>query len=172
MPADAAVEMVNMPAALADMAEWAVGLFDQAGLELPPVRFVHHGGDMDPCLGREGLHHSVDGVNVVEICATEASWPTQVMILHETSHAWTDGQLTPQRKAAFQELRGWEHWRDYEAAGWHNNGTEQAAEIMVWGLIDRPIRIARINQAGCDDLEAGYLTLTGQAPLNGFRDLC
>jgi hypothetical protein len=94
------------------------------------------------------------------------------MILHETAHAWIEHQLTPERKAAFRELRGWEHWRDYDAAAWHNNGTEQAAEIMVWGLIDRPLRMVRINQAGCGDLEAGYVTLTGQGPLHGFGDYC
>lgn len=168
----AAVEMVNMPSEMAGMAEWAVDLFDQAGLELPPLRFVHHGGATEPCRGRAGLHHSVDGVSVIELCATEASFPNQVMILHESAHAWVDHQLTPERKDEFQDLRGWEHWRDYDAAAWHENGTEQAAEIMVWGLIDQPIRMIRIGQASCDELETGYVTLTEELPLNGFRDHC
>ena len=166
------LELVNMPADFAHMAWWAIDLFDQAGLELPPLRYVHHDGDRTPCSGRDGLHHEVDGVSVIELCATEAVFGVQVMVLHETAHAWADHSLTDERKLAFQELRGWEHWRNYQAAEWHENGTEQAAEIIVWGLIDRPIRMIRIDQTSCDDLTAGYLTLTGQAPLHGYRDHC
>lgn len=167
-----AVERVNMPAELADGTEWALDLFDEAALELPPIRFVHHGGATEPCRGRMGMHRAVDGVSIIEVCTSEASFPTRLMLLHEVAHAWTSHQLTPERKAQFQELRGWEHWRDYEAAEWHENGTEQAAEILVWGLSDRPLRMARIHQASCGELEAGYLTLTGRPPLHGFRDHC
>ena len=172
VPDTGSVEFVDMPPELADMADWALDLFDRADLELPQLRFVHHGGATEPCRGRAGLHHQVDGVGVIELCAIEASFPTQVMILHEIAHAWVGHQLTSERKAEFQALRGWEHWRDYEAAAWHENGTEQAAEIMVWGLIDRPLRMVRIYQTSCSELEAGYLTLTGVLPLNGFTDHC
>jgi hypothetical protein len=162
----AQVELVALPREFVAMAEWATDRFERAALELPPLRFVYHHGDRTPCRDRDGLHHPVDGINVIEICTTEPSFPTRVMILHETAHAWTDHALTSQRKAAFQDLRGWEYWRNYEDADWHENGTEQAAEIMVWGLIDRPIRIVRIFQNTCDQLNAGYRTLTGTAPLN------
>jgi hypothetical protein len=64
------------------------------------------------------------------------------------------------------------YWRNYAEVPWHENGTEQAAEIMVWGLIDEPLGMARIYQTTCSDLEAGYRALTGTAPLNGLRDLC
>ncbi len=168
----AAVELVDMNSEMTEMANWALDLFDQAQLELPPMRFVHHQGDREPCRGRDGLHRLVDGVSVIEVCATEATFPTQVMILHETAHAWVGHQLTDERKAEFKDLRGWEHWRDYEAAAWHDNGTEQAAEIMVWGLIDRPLRMVRIYDTTCADLEAGYSTLTSEPPLHGFRDYC
>lgn len=109
---------------------------------------------------------------MIDICATEVGRPTRVMVLHETAHAWAAAALTPERKLAFQELRGWTHWRDYEAAPWHENGTEQAAEIMVWGLIDEPLRMARIYQTSCAELEVGYRVLTGADPLHGLRDYC
>ena len=32
------------------------------------------------------------------------------------SGRWIGHQLTHERKIDFQELRGWEHWRDYEAS--------------------------------------------------------
>ena len=167
-----AVEFVGMPPEFTAAAMWAMNLFDQAGFDLPPLRYVFHGDTPEPCAGRHGLQHPVEGVNVIEICTAEMSAPEQVMVLHETAHAWLDHTLTDERKAVFQQLRGWIYWRDYEAAAWHDNGTEQAAEIMVWGLIDRPMAMVRINQNSCVELEAGYRALTGQAPLHGFRDSC
>jgi len=167
-----AVELVDMPADFAAAATWAMDLFHEAGFDLPPLRYVFHGEHAEPCSGRLGLQHRVDRVNVIELCTSEMSFPTQVRILHETAHAWVDHALTDDRKAAFQHVRGWTYWRNYELAPWHENGTEQAAEIMVWGLIDRPLAIVQINQNSCDELDAGYRALTGQAPLHGFRDAC
>lgn len=167
-----AVELVDMPAEFAAAVTWSTNLFDEAGLDLPPLRYVFHGDDSEPCAGRRGSHRHLDGVNVIEICTADMSSPTQGMILHETAHAWLDHALTDERKAAFRQLRGWTHWRNYDAAEWHDNGTEQAAEIMVWGLIDRPLAMVRIDQNSCDELDAGYRTLTGRAPHHGYRDAC
>lgn len=167
-----AVELVDLPADFAAAITWSTVLFDEAGLDLPPLRYVFHGADTEPCVGRPGMHHHRDGVNVIEICASEMTRPIEGMILHETAHAWIDHNLTDERKAAFQQLRGWTYWRNYDKAAWHDNGTEQAAEIMVWGLIDRPLAMIRLDQNSCDELDAGYRTLTGRAPLHGFRDEC
>ena len=166
------VELVDVPAAFAAATEWATDLFDEAGFDLPPLRYVFHGDTREPCAGRPGLHHRIKGVNVIEICTSKMTPATQVLILHETAHAWIDHTITDERKAAFQQLRGWTYWRNYGAAAWHDNGTEQAAEIIVWGLIDRPMAMIRINQNSCTELEAGYRALTGRAPLHGFEDAC
>ena len=133
---------------------------------------MYHGDATEPCSGRPGLHHRIDGVNVIEICTTEVTNPTRGLILHETSHAWIDQHLTDERKAAFKELRGWTYWRDYDAAAWHENGTEQAAEIMVWGVIDRPLEMIRITQNSCAELAAGYRTLTGRDAVHPYVDAC
>ena len=166
------VELIGTPPPFADAVSWSMGLFEQAGFELPPLRYVFHGDDPEACAGRPGVHHAHDGESVIEICTSEMSIATQIMILHETAHAWVDRTLTEDRKATFQRLRGWTHWRNYDAVAWHENGTEQAAEIIVWGLIDRPLAMIRIDQNSCEELDAGYRVLTGEAPLHGFRDAC
>lgn len=167
-----AVELVDLPPDLEDLATWALDLFDSAELELPPLRFVYHEATTEPCHGRVGSHHRSKGVSVINLCTSDITGAIQVMVLHETAHAWAAHSLDDDRKAAFKNLRGWEHWRDYEAAPWHENGTEQAAEFLVWGLLDRPYSMIRIYHSGCDELEAGYEALTGAPPLHGFTDKC
>lgn len=166
------VTFVDMPPEFVELANWATGLFEAAELDLPPMRFVYHGVDEQECGGYPG-HHVVEGaVSVIELCRDEINLPVKVLVVHEIAHAWARHSLTDERRAAFQAVRGWEHWHDYEAAEWYENGTEQAAEIMVWGLLDQPIKIMRINDASCDQLDAGYRALTGDAPLHGFTDRC
>ena len=167
-----AVVFTDTPAEVQDMAEWAIALFDQAGMTLPAIEFNFHGDDMSGCSGHEGLHRPNGAASVIELCTSAVSFPTQATILHEFAHAWVEHNADETTLGAFQELRGYEHWLDYSEAAWHENGTEQAAEIMVWGLVDRPMSMIRIPQNSCDDLLAGYVTLTGEQPLHGFRDLC
>jgi hypothetical protein len=163
---------VDMPDDFVAMANWAVDLFEEAGLRLPPMRFVHHGDDRNPCSGWRGAHRHVDGWSTIEICTSDPGKVTAALVLHETAHAWAAHELTDERKADFQVLRGWTHWSNHREADWHENGSEQAAEILVWGLIDRPVGIVTINANSCDDLDAGYRSLTGQPPLHGYRDHC
>lgn len=166
------VEFGAMPAEFVDMATWALGLFDEAGLALPPMSFDYHGDDTTPCSGWHGAHHSVDGGSIIDICTSDPGPVTAALVLHEIAHAWASIDLSEQRKDDFQALRGWTDWSNHADVAWHDNGAEQAAEIMVWGLIDRPVGIVTISDHSCDDLDAGYRALTGQAPLHGFRDFC
>lgn len=166
------VQFVDMPDEFADMADWAVDLFEEAGLGLPPIQFVYHGDDQAPCSGWRGAHRHLDGRSTIDICTSDPGNVTAGLVLHETAHAWAAQELSADRKADFQALRGWTHWSNHQSAEWHENGSEQAAEMMVWGLIDRPVGIVTINDHSCDDLDAGYRSLTGQPPLHGYRDHC
>lgn len=168
----ASVDYVDTPAEVVEMAEWALDLFDEAAMDLPPVEFRYHDGDLDECRGHQGLHRARPDHSVIDICADDLGWSTQVMLLHELAHAWSEHTATDGARARFQQLRGYDHWLDYEEAMWHENGTEQAAEILVWGLVDRPMAMSRIADNGCDDLLAGFVTLTGRQPLHGHTDLC
>jgi hypothetical protein len=55
---------------------------------------------------------------------------------------------------------------------WHDRGAEHAAEIIAWGLIDRPTRPGHIDQNSCEELLAAYTTLIGETPLHVFTEAC
>ena len=166
------VDLVGLPAEYEELVEWALSRFDEAGLELPPLRITHHGDDREPCQGVGGFHRSRDGISVIDFCTTKVGMFAERLVLHELAHAWTDHQLTDARKSEFQDLRGWTHWVAHEDASWDELGCEQAAEIIAWGLSDRPIRSILIAQASCEDFEVGYRTLTGRPPPPGHPDRC
>lgn len=168
---DERAEAFELPEAFPELVAWAVDRFEQAGLDLPSMRVVYHDGDRARCDGSLGLHQVAAEVDLVDVCST-APLPTQAIVLHEMAHAWAAHFLDSERRDAFQEVRGWEHWHDYEAAAWKDNGAEQAAEIMVWGLIDRPHNLHRLDRIGCAELETAYRALTGRAPLHGYRSTC
>ena len=81
------------------------------------------------------------------------------MVLHELAHAWSTIGLPVERRHAFQVLRGWEHWSDYDLAEWRDNGTEQAAEIIAWGVSDKAAPTVQIGNDSCAELRTGYRDL-------------
>jgi hypothetical protein len=151
--------------------EWAIGLYADAGLELPPLEFVRY-PTREPCRGGRGFYTGDRSPATIRICIPDAGRSAEPVFLHEIAHAWDGHALTEGRREAFLQLRNLEQWWDDSSAQWHTYGAEQAAQILVWGLIDRPIRIATIPNSSCVDLRAGYVLLTGHPPLHGYTDLC
>jgi hypothetical protein len=151
--------------------EWAIGVYADAGLELPPLEFVRY-PTREPCRGARGLYTGDRSPATIRICMPEAGPFAEVLFLHEIAHAWDGYTLNDRRREAFLELRDLEQWWDNGAAHWHMYGAEQAAQMIVWGLIDRPIRIATIPDSSCADLRAGYVLLTARPPLHGYTGLC
>ena len=165
------VELIDLSTDEQAVAWRDIALFAEAGLSLPPIT-IHRHHDRAACNDHEGLHHKVGDRSVIDICTTYSGvWEGRV-ILHELTHAWAFHYLTPEHKAAFKELRGWQYWLDYNHATWEENGTEQAAEIMVWALSDHPVPVLRIDQHTCSQLRDGYVALTGLEPLHGYTEYC
>jgi hypothetical protein len=157
--------------AQAALITWATDLFDQAALPLPPVDFIHS-ETTDLCSTREGLHRRTGDRSEIVICTDEAGPRAEFLVLHELAHAWDRHFLTDERRDAFLELRHLSVWQGPDPERWDEYGAEQAAEIVVWALMDRPIWPARITYESCADLRAAYETLTGSAPLHGFTEYC
>lgn len=151
--------------------DWAMALFDEAGLDLPAIDVVGHDGN-EPCGGGAGFHTGDGQRSTLHICGEHRRKFDEVLFLHELAHAWDVASLDDEHRAAFAELRGVEQWWDDGVHDWDERGAEHAAEIIAWGLRDSPMQVITLDDVGCDALELGYITLTGRPPLHGYRDLC
>lgn len=147
---------------------WALDLYDRSGLELPPIEFVGE-EDREACYGRDGMAKPTDAGALITICAAEIGNAQEWVVLHEIAHAWDYHSLEDETRTQFLTLRGHAAWREGK---WHERGSENAAEIIAWGLIDRPSKPVHIYGNSCEELLDGYLTLTGQDPLHGMTEAC
>jgi hypothetical protein len=84
-------------------------------------------------------------------------------ILHEFAHAWTEHALTAAARERFLDLRGLDTWGDDEFP-WEEQGSEQAAEIIAWALMDEDLQLTRFRDAGPAALSQAYAQLTGSRP--------
>jgi hypothetical protein len=165
------VTYTDVPGHQVAMVEWGIALFDEAGLTLPPIEVHGHRGT-ETCGGRPGLHRWIDGRSRIDLCTRFSRSSQELLVLHELAHAWDRVSLTPARREAFLELRGLTDWRHEDLDHWADLGAEHAAEIVMWGLADRPVRVVRIDGGSCAELLAGYRLLTGDEPLHGSTVAC
>jgi hypothetical protein len=131
VPGTPQVVVVDAPPAARELAAWAVGRFEAAGLELPPTE-VHFHGDTDGCRGFLGYAQG----GRIDLCvrlAMEAG--PQRLVLHELAHAWEGVTLDDACRDRFLALRGLDAWAGTDAE-WKQRGIEQLAEIVAWGLAD------------------------------------
>jgi hypothetical protein len=167
-----ALELIGLSGDQLEMVSHAVALFAESGLVLPPL-VVHGHSDTAGCGDHDGLHRQHTGWSEIDLCVADPHSPAVMhTVLHELAHAWAADALTDERRAAFRELRGFEFWQNYAAAAWEHNGTEQAAEIIAWGVNDRPAATVRIDHVSCGELQAGYIALTGLEPRYGLTAIC
>lgn len=151
-----------------EVVDWALVLFEAAELPLPSVHFVAF-PEYEPCRGRSGIARHDDQGSEITLCGERIGPAYDWLVLHELAHAYERHGLDDARREAFLELRALPAWREGD---WHDRGAEHAAEIIAWGLIDRPTRPGHIDQNTCDELLAGYVTLIGRPPLHGHTEVC
>jgi hypothetical protein len=160
------------PAGLA-VIEWGIARFAEAGLPLPDIDFTQH-GSTGSCRGRPGWYQRNGARSTIDICVDRSRPSMEFLVLHELAHAWDSHQLTDDRRQAFLDMRGLRQWWGTDAEHWGDFGAEQAAEVMVWALFDRPVRLVRVPEPhdDCTHLLAAHRALTGRSPVHGYTDLC
>jgi hypothetical protein len=154
---------------------WALGRFDEAGLDQPVLDRVVVDTYGPACEKASGVAYvQADSAeltvcpNAWALCADAdcsllLPYPTQ-SLLHEMAHAWLEQYLPDARRDAFLAAHGLASWDDV-ATPWRERGVEVAAETVSWGLMDSPIRLHRIGDPDHAELRASFTLLTGVPPL-------
>lgn len=176
--ADSGVVPAHDPVDL-ERIEWAHERFDDAGLQLDDDIVITFHTDREACEGNLATFRTratTGDHDRVRICRTSDGSATEERLvrhalLHELSHAWAHHSLGDHARRAFLADRGATNWND-RSEKWHDRGTEQAAEIMTWGLMDQEIGFLAIHDTTCERLHTGFVLLTGAEPIAGLEHSC
>ena len=154
------------------LVEWALERYAEAGLPEPVPRTISFPPSVE-CVIYEGLATDTgDGVDLdlcfgeEETCTGDDCHPSTAAkstLLHELGHVWTVQYADAEARDAFLAARGLEVWSG-EGVDRDHLGTEHAAEILAWALLDEPTWAARLPDNDCEDLAAGFRALTGVEP--------
>ncbi len=153
--------------------DFAVGRFAAQDLGLPEVTFEFFATTAG-CEGHKGFY--IHASRTLRMCSMD-----KATMLHELAHAWANVSLTEEKMKAFADYRGLEAWNDKNLA-WEDRGTEHAAEIIAWALLDEPnhvrwveqepdgsskveYRLLRIENSDVDSMLAAFRFLTGSDPV-------
>jgi hypothetical protein len=141
--------------------DWALHRFRTGGLrELPPLE-VHLHRSREGCDGGLGLY----SMNRIDLCTKDSSEPyARKYALHEIAHAWAETNVDPGLMRRFMDVRDVEAWND-QRVPWKERGTEQAAEIIAWGLGEGEIVPTLSEPLESKALAGLYELLTGRAPI-------
>jgi len=148
----------------AALTEWALGRFAIAGLNLPTLLVSFH-DDKERCGGHPGLYQSGTPARI-HLCGF--NWDrflvkAKMTLLHELGHAWAADTLTAEARQRFVDFRGLPTWGDDQWL-WKEQGSEQAAEVIAWALLDQEVRMSSIPDSQPLSLAQAYFQLTGTMP--------
>jgi hypothetical protein len=172
----APIEVRNGNVALHALLRRSLARFSQAGLEPPPVQSVlfdpfdprcdDYGAYAEWSRGRTRILVCWDGGAIYWGGSFGLVPPpaTEVLILHELSHAWLVAHLDQQTQGRYQSRVGAPSWNS-SADPWAHRGVEIAAGTMAWGLAVQQPGSSLDYLPGCPAVERGFRLLTGVDPL-------
>jgi hypothetical protein len=141
--------------------DWALRRYQTAGLDGMPALEIFLHGSNDGCGGGIGLHFA----GRIDLCTRDSSEPYQrKFALHEMAHAWTEANVDPALLERFMQDRGIAGWND-RSDPWKERGTEQAAEIITWGLGEGAIAPLLPETPDPETLARLYRLLTARDPI-------
>ena len=160
-PANEPIRIHGANAAQERTVDWAVQRFGAAGLPDLPTLDIYLHTSHDGCRGNLGYYRQ----GRVDLCTTESSEPyARKFALHEMAHGWVEAHVDGETHRRFMELRGITDWNDLNQP-WKERGTEQAAEVIAWGLGEGEVSPLLPEPPDTANLIAAYVLLTGQQPI-------
>jgi len=141
--------------------DWALQRFGAAGLADLPALDIYLHASHDGCRGDLGYYHR----GRIDLCTKASSEPyARKFALHEMAHAWVEAHVDTKTRERFLGLRQVGNWNDL-AEPWKERGTEQAAEVIAWGLGEGEVFPLLPDPPETADLVAAYVLLTAQQPI-------
>jgi len=162
------VEIYNAAGRQLDLVAWALEAFDNADLERPRVERVTFPPTLACSRGFTGIASHGETASRIELCltvevltgTTEFPLAARRAALHELAHVWIRGFVDEFVQDTFIAMQGLDAWTGAET--WQDNGSEQAAELLMWGLMDTPI-VPRLPGSSCESRAAAFGLLAGTA---------
>lgn len=143
------------------MTEWALGRYEAAGLELPPIVIEFAGRDLAECDGAPGRTYLTERPIVVKMC-----WNNRFILLHELAHVWEAANLSENDHEPFMAMRtDVTSWAGLDVP-WEQRGREHAANVIAWGLLEDPFPVSRTHPNDPEALTTAFEFLTGTSPLH------
>lgn len=157
------------------LARWGFGRYEDAGLAEPRIATVtfEPSRSCRDLSGRvieeDGSRHLFLCLHDHELCSGDAGCERPVLqarigALHELAHAWILDRTDDATRNEFLEATGLETWND-TSVPWQLRGSEYAAEVLAWGLLDELVPMVRIGNPECSELTEAFQILTGTTPL-------
>ena len=141
--------------------DWSIRRYREAGLEGMPDLEVYVHPSNRGC--RDGIGYYLAGR--IDLCTTASSEPYQrKFALHEMAHGWIETNVDGAVLDRFMRDRGIAAWND-PSFDWKQRGTEQAAEIVTWGLGEGEIAPLLPEIVDASTLTRMYELLTGREPI-------
>jgi hypothetical protein len=141
--------------------DWSIRRYREAGLAGLPDLEVYLHRSHDACHGGIGLYHG----GRIDLCTEDSSDPyRRKFALHEMAHAWIETNVDTAVLDRFMDVRGIAAWND-RSFDWKDRGTEQAAEIVTWGLGEGEISPLLPEATDAPTLARLYELLTGREPI-------
>ena len=142
--------------------DWSIRRYREAGLAGMPDLEVFLHRTHEECNGGIGLYHA----GRIDLCTTESSEPYQrKFALHEMAHGWIETNVDRAVLDRFMDVRAIDAWNDRTADDWKDRGTEQAAEIVAWGLGEGEIAPLLPHPTADHELAGLFELLTGREPI-------
>jgi len=138
-----------------EIARWAMGRFESAGLDAPTVE-IHFHANASGCGGHLGYAKGAR----VDVCTVLVNEMARRNLLHEMGHVWIDQNVSRAVRERFLGLRGLRAW-NASTDPWEERGYEHGAEIVAWALGTR-VLTAQIPDNDPMQLAVGFELLTGK----------
>ncbi len=169
-------EIAELTTAQSDLVASSFERFTQAGLAAPTDVVPSFHDSIDACNGNLGLSTIEDGIQRVRICWSHENPGVEIRLqeqalVHELAHAWADLNVDEPLRNAFVEFTGAASW-NLAVDGWNDRGTERAADLITWALLDPAALFVDFEGASCHQWSAAYELITGESAPSTLTDAC